>query len=160
MKQDIKQAFIILMIMSMAFVLVQCTATAQTLTINPKIQLNGKYTLEKIKVTIKDMDTVDAHALVVLNVIKKFDYKLEDNKDYLIIFEVDGFQSKSIMVSTNYTSNQPYIYTFKIDLSNEDVMPYVQYAGGIYYDKGKKRGNGQKGDFTYYKTNIVQFAEN
>jgi len=151
MKTDIKQACIILMIMSLAFFLVQCT-TAQTLTINPKIQLNGKYTLERIKVTIKDMDTVDAHALVVLKVIKKFDYKLEDNKDYMIIFEVEGFQSRSVMVTTNHTGNIPYIYTFKIDLSNKDVMPYVQYAGGIYYNEKKK-------EYAYYKTNIVQFAE-
>jgi len=152
MKQDLKQSFIILMIMSLAFVLVQCTATAQTLTINPKIQLNGKYTLEKVKVTIKDMDTVDAHALVVLNVTKKFTYMLEDNKDYLIIFEVKGFQSKSIMVSTNYTSNIQYIYKFIVDLSDKDVMPGVQYAGGIYYNKQKK-------NFAHHKTKLVQFAE-
>lgn len=153
MKQDIKQAFIILMIMSLAFVLVQCTATAQTLTINPKIQLNGKTTLEKIKVTIKDMDTVDAYATVVLSVTKKFTYMLEDNKDYLIIFQVDGFQTKSVMVSTNYTSNTQYIYRFIVDLSSKDVIPGVQYAGGIYYNKQKK-------NFAHHKTKLVQYAEN
>ena len=154
MTTNLKQTVAIILLMTLAFFSVK-TLSSQTLTINPKILLNGKYTLETVKVTVIDMDTtLDSQKSLTFNVRKECEYMLEDNKEYLIVFQVDGFQTKSVMITTNYTSNEPVLYTFEVDLSNKDFIPEeVRYAGGIFYDNKKNK-------FSHYKTKLVQFAEN
>ena len=146
MKTNIKQTVLILSVMILVFLSVK-VASSQTLTIHPMILLNDESTLETVKVTIIDLNTKDT--ITNQRIIKGFTYKLEDKKDYLIVFQKEGFQSKSVAVSTNYTSNQKHMYTFYVNLSDENVLPDVKYAGGIYYNKKKK-------EFDYYLSSYVE----
>lgn len=143
MKTQIKQT-VIAFLMFTVLILAYNTAVGQTLTTKAKITLNGKSTLEKVKVTIIDLDTIDSYKNKSFDVIKSFTYEFEDNKEYLVVFQKEGFQSKSIAVETNHKDNQKFLYLFIIDLSDKEVIKNeVKYAGGIFYNK-------KKNEFDYY----------
>lgn len=138
MKTNVKQS-IIALVMFIILIASYNVMRSQTLTIHPSVTLDDRSCFETVKVVIVDLDTVDAKANVTLNVIKGFTYPLEDNKEYLLVFIVDGFTSKSVAISTNHTANQRYLYEFIVNLSSKDPVPDVKYAGGIFWNKKKQK---------------------
>jgi hypothetical protein len=120
---------------------------AQTLTIKGKVLLNDKATLETFKISIVDLDTIDTHNTKTIKINGNFNYKLNYNKNYLIVFQKEGFQSKAVAIDTHCKTNKDFIYKFFVNLiDTEPIILDAQFAGGIYYNKKNEQ-------FSYYLRN-------
>lgn len=116
-------------------------ATAQKLSIKGNLTVENKSTLEQCTVQILDMDTQEC---ISFKAVKFFKYKLEYNKQYIVIISHPGLQPKSIFFNTECKTDKGLTYSFDCNLLkaeiNDDV---VCQAGGVFFDKKDK-------EFTYY----------
>lgn len=124
---------------------------AQTLSVKAKVLLDGKQiTNEKVKITVINLDTLSEFKNQSFETNKPFNYQFKNDNEYLIVFQKNGYQSKSILIRTNINSSEKFLYTFNVNLSSKNIIPNtVEYAGGIYYNEHKK-------EFDYYLTSNIK----
>lgn len=142
MKTNFKQSLAILLVMLMVFVCVQHT-NAQILKIEGRVTLDKVSSFEQYNVQVLDMDS---NTVSEFKACKKFTYKFQFNKSYMVVISKKGYQSKSIFFNTTCDSNDAFKYIFDCNLqSNVEQLNVVCQAGGIFYNPHK-----QNFDFYYH----------